>query len=72
MYRNFGEYVPTNGTGIFFRTENRNGINFYHLQNTGKFFAFSKDEACLALLVIHTNGTENFGRFGKTGKKVIT
>ena len=57
---------------VFFRTENRNGINFYHsLQNTGKFFAFSKDEACLALLVIQTNGTENFGRFGKTGKKVI-
>ena len=22
-------------------------------------------------LVIHTNGTENFGRFGKNGKKVI-
>ena len=32
---------------------------------------FSKEEACLALLVIHTNGTENFGRFGKSGKKVI-
>ena len=23
------------------------------------------------VLVIHTNGTENFGRFGKSGKKVI-
>ena len=56
---------------VFFRTENRNGINFYHLQNTAKFFAFSKEEAYLALLIIHTNGTENFGRFGKSGKKVI-
>ena len=56
---------------VFFRTENRNGINFYHLQNTGKFFAFSKEEAYLALLIIHTNGTENFGRFGKSRKKVI-
>ena len=45
MYRNFGEKYPSNGTGIFFGTENRNGIKLYHLQNTGKVFAFSQDEA---------------------------
>ena len=33
-----------NGTGIFFGTENRKGIEFYHLQNTGKVFAFSGHE----------------------------
>ena len=52
-----GGKIPSNGTGIFFGTKNRNGIELYHLQNTGKVFAFS--------------GTENFGRFGKNGKKVI-
>ena len=29
----------------FFGTENKNGIELYHLQNTGKFFAFSRREA---------------------------
>ena len=29
----------------FFGAENRNGIEFYHLQNTDKFFAFSRHEA---------------------------
>ena len=28
-----------------FVSENRNGIELYHLQNTGKFFAFSRPEA---------------------------
>ena len=31
LYGNFGEKFPSNGTGIFFRTENRNGIELYHL-----------------------------------------
>ena len=35
----------SNGTGIFFGTENRNGIELYHLRNTGKVFAFSGHEA---------------------------
>ena len=41
---------PTNGTGIFiiiiifFRIENMNGIELYHLQNTGKFFRFSREK----------------------------
>ena len=30
---------------VFFGTENRNGIELYHFQNTGKFFAFSRNEA---------------------------
>ena len=33
----------SNGTGIFFGTENRNGIELYHLQNTGQFFLSSLD-----------------------------
>ena len=70
LYENFGEKFPSNGTGIFLATENRHGIELYHVQNTGKFFTFSRHEACMAL-VIQTNGTENFGRFGKNGKKVI-
>ena len=36
------ETFPPNGTGNFFGTENMNGIEFYHLQYTGKFFAFSR------------------------------
>ena len=32
LYRNFGEKFPSNGTGISFGTENRNGIELYHLQ----------------------------------------
>ena len=45
LYGNFSETFPSNGTGIFFVTENRNGIEQYHLQNTGKIFAFSRHEA---------------------------
>ena len=38
--------VSLNGAGIFFfGTENRNGIELYHLQNTRKFFAFSRRKA---------------------------
>ena len=36
FYGNFGEK--------FFGTENRNGIELYHLENTGNFFAFSRLE----------------------------
>ena len=46
LYGNFGEHFPTSGTGVtFFRTENRDGIEIYHLQNNGPFFAFSQEEA---------------------------
>ena len=31
LYGNFGEKFPSNGTGILFGTENRNGIELYHL-----------------------------------------
>ena len=33
MYGHFGEKFLSNGTGIFFGTENRNGIESYHIQN---------------------------------------
>ena len=40
-----------------------NGIELYHLQNTGKIFrVFSREESPV-VLVIHTNGTENFWSF---------
>ena len=35
--RKFRWKILSNGTGIFLGTENRNGIQLYHLQNTGKF-----------------------------------
>ena len=46
-YGNFGEKFLSNGPGMcfFWGTEKRNGIELYHLQNTGKFFAFSRHEA---------------------------
>ena len=47
MYGNLGENFPSIGTAIFFRTVIRNEIELYHLQNTGKFFAFSQEEGWL-------------------------
>ena len=66
LYGNVGEKFSLNCTGIFWGTENGNGIELYHLQNTSKF-SLSLD----LKLVIQTNGTENLCRFGKSGKKVI-
>ena len=43
--RKFRWKILSNGTGIFLGTENRNGIQLYHLQNTGKVSAFSGHEA---------------------------
>ena len=45
LYENFSEKCPSNGTGIYFRTENRNGIKLYHLQDTSEFLAFLREEA---------------------------
>ena len=45
LYGNFSEKFLSNGIGICFGTENRYGIEFYHLQNIGKFFIFSQHEA---------------------------
>ena len=67
LYGNFGKKFPSNGTGIFLGTKNRNGIELYHLQNTGQFFAFSRLEACTGN---PNNGTKNFRLFGKNRKKV--
>ena len=69
LYGNFGEKFSSNGTGIFFGTENRNGDELYHLQNTGKYFAFSRLEAwhwqCKQM------GQKISVVFGKSGKKVM-
>ena len=46
LYGNFDDKFLSNATtGIFVRTEKRNGIESYQLENTGKFFAFSRHEA---------------------------
>ena len=45
LYGNFGKKFLLNGTVVFLDTENRNGIELYHLQNTSKFFTFSRHEA---------------------------
>ena len=45
LYGNFGENFLSSGTGIFFGTENRNGIDLYPVQNTVKCFTFSQHEA---------------------------
>ena len=58
LYGNFSEKFPSNGTGIFFVTENRNGIELYHLQSTGTDFRFLTTWSLE--LVIETNGTEKF------------
>ena len=44
FYGNFGQDFPTNSSSIFFfRTENRNKVDLYHLQNIGKSFAFTRN-----------------------------
>ena len=53
----------------FFWHRTRNGIELYHLQNTGKFFRFLSTWSMA--LIIQTSGTTNFSRFSKNGKKVI-
>ena len=55
-------------TGIFLGIENKNGIKLYHLQIPVNFSLSLDLEPGTC---IQTNGTENFGRFGKNGKKVI-
>ena len=48
LYGNFGEKQLKTSVKWYwyvFDTENRNRIELYHLQNTGKFFAFSGREA---------------------------
>ena len=67
--RKFRWNFPSNGTSNIFGTENRNGIELYRLQNTSKFYTFSRHEACMALASNQTNGTEHFARFGKNGEK---
>ena len=72
--RNFGKKFLTNGTGLENVSEKRNGLELYHLQNTRRVdLGWNKppstSRASLAL-VNQTNGTKNFGRFGKKGKKV--
>ena len=46
LYGNFGENFPSNGTGIFFwRPKQGRDSELYYLQNTSKFFTFSRHEA---------------------------
>ena len=71
MYGNFVEKFPSNGTGIFFLAPKT---------GTGLSFTMYKIPVNVSLSLEHEAwhwystqiyGTENFGRFGKNGKKVI-
>ena len=66
-----------NGTGLENVSEKRHWLlELYHLRNTmallgkDRHFSPSASRGSLAL-VNQTNGTKNFRRFGKNGKKVI-
>ena len=62
-----GEKFPSNSNGSFFVTRKCDGIELYQPQNATKFSIFFL-EGSLAL-VIHTNVSENFVRFCKSGGK---
>ena len=55
----------------FFRTENRNWTEFYHLKNIKYQQIFRFLLSGILVPVIQSNGTENFDRSAKSGKKVI-
>ena len=42
LYGHFGEKFPQMVLVFFFGTENRNGIELYHLQNSDRFSTFSR------------------------------
>ena len=67
LYGNFGEHFPTSGTGVtFFVLKTVMGLKYTIYKITVSFRFLSRGS--LALL-IHTNGTENLGLFGKSRKK---
>ena len=61
---NFGGKFPSNGTG-FFGTEDRNGIELYHLQNTGRFGKNGKRYLLFSgkFELFHLNSPRNFRVF---------
>ena len=69
MHGNFGEKFPSSGTGIFLAPKTGTGLSctIYKMPVN---FSLSLDMKP-GPIVIQTNGIENFGRFGKNGKKVI-
>ena len=70
LYGNFGEKFPLNGTGIIFwhrKQEQDWVVPFTKYRQTFHFLS-----TWSLALVIQTNGTENFARFGKNGKKVMS
>ena len=68
----WGGKFLSNGTGIFFGTENRNGIELYHLRNTGKVFAFSGHEASHYIQPNKWYRKISIVSVKKKGKKVMT
>ena len=67
---NFGKKYLTNGTGHENVSEKRNGLELYHLQNTCvKTNHLPPQEEAWHWLTKQM--VQNFGRFGKSGKKVI-
>ena len=69
LYGNFGEKFPSNITGIFFLApKTGTGLSCTIYKIPVNFSLFSTWNLAL---VIQTNGTGNFGPFGKNGKKLI-
>ena len=68
LYRNFGEKRPSNGTDIFLALKTGTGLSntIYKIPVN---FSLSLDMKPGTSSL--KNGTENFGRFGKNGKKGI-
>ena len=69
MYGNFGEKFPSNSTGIFLAPKIGTGLSCI-IYKIPVNFSLSLDMKS-GTSNPHKYGTENFGRFGKNGKKVI-
>ena len=69
LYANFGEKFPSNSTGIFFFLASKKGTGLSCTIYYRQIFRFLSTWSMAT--VIQTNGTENFGRFGKNRKTVI-
>ena len=69
LYGNFGEKFPANNTGIFWVPKTGTGLSctIYKIPVNFSLFFDMKPGTSNP----ETNGTENFVRFGKNGKKVI-
>ena len=68
-YGDLGEIFASNSNGSSFSKRKRNGIQLYQPQIALNFTFFDLEKSLA--LVVHTNGSENFVRFCKSGGKGI-